>query len=72
MHSPRIEWTLGIGYLAIVDALRARGEADGDTLSEVVRDLIYRHPLGRVAFTTAYAAGALVLWRHLVKEESHA
>lgn len=68
MHSPRIEWTLGIGYLAVVDALRARGEADGDTLSEVVRELIYRHPLGRAAFTLGYAAGAYALHRHLVKE----
>jgi hypothetical protein len=68
MQSPRIEWTLGIGYLVAVDALRARGEADGDTLSEVVRELIYRHPLGRAAFTLGYAAGAYVLHRHFVRK----
>lgn len=68
MHSPRIEWTLGVGYLAVLDYVRARGEADGDTASEVIRELMDRHPLGRVAFTATYTAGAIALWRHLVKE----
>lgn len=67
MQSPRIEWTLGIGYLAIVDYLRAQGDADGDTLSEVVRDLVERHPAGRVAFTAGYTVGAIALWRHICR-----
>lgn len=68
MQSPRAEWVLAIGHLAVLDYIRARGDADSDTLSEVTRELIDGHPLGRVAFTATYAAGALVLWRHLVKE----
>jgi hypothetical protein len=68
MQSPSAEWVLGLSYLGVLDYMRARGEADGDTLSEVTRDLIYRHPLGRVAFTIIYAAGAVALHRHLVKE----
>jgi hypothetical protein len=68
MKSPSAEWVLGLGYLGVLDYIRARGEADGDTLSEVTRDLIYRHPLGRAAFTATYATGAFILWRHLVKE----
>lgn len=38
MQSPPAEWVLGIGYLAVLDYLRARGEADGNTLSECTRD----------------------------------
>jgi hypothetical protein len=68
MQSPRAEWVLAIGHLAVLDYLRARGEADSDTLSECVRDIIDGHPLGRVAFTATYATGAFVLWRHLVKD----
>lgn len=67
MQSPRVEWTLGIGYLAVVDYVRARGDADGDTLSECVRDLIDAHPHGRIMFTTAYLAGAIALWRHICR-----
>lgn len=69
MQSPPIEWALGIGYLAIVDVLRDRGEPDGDTLSEVVRSTFAVHtPRGRAAFTLALAAGAAVLHRHICKE----
>lgn len=67
MQSPRAEWALALGCLGVVDYLRSRGEADGDTLSEVVRDLINSHPLGRPVFTGLYAAGAVVLWRHFTK-----
>ena len=69
MQSPRVEWVLGIGYLAAVDLIRARGEADGDTLSECTRDLIERHPAGRAAFTLGYIVGAVALWRHLCAKE---
>jgi hypothetical protein len=67
MKSPSAEWVLGLSYLGVLDYMRARGEADGDTLSEVVRDLVDRHPAGRVAFTTAYVVGAAALWRHICR-----
>lgn len=67
MQSPPAEWALGIGYLAILDYVRSRGEADGDTLSECVREGIARHPAGLAVFTGIYAAGAVVLWRHVVR-----
>ena len=66
MHSPPMEWGLGIGYLALLDALRARGEADEDTLSEVVRSLVARHPLGRYVLAAGLAGGSVAFWRHIV------
>lgn len=67
MHSPPVEWTAGIAYLVFIDYIRARGEADGDTLSEVVRDHMDRTPHGRAIFTAGLVAGALVLHRHICK-----
>lgn len=69
MRSPRAEWTLGIGYLVLVDVLRDRGEPDGDTLSEVTRDLFRVHtPHGRRAWLIALVAGGALLDRHICKE----
>ncbi len=68
MQSPPIEWALGIGYLVVVDCLRDRGEPDGDTLSECIRQAFdIDTPRGRLAFTAALTAGALALHRHIVK-----
>lgn len=67
MHSPPMEWTLAIGHLVVLDVLRARGEADRDTLSEVVRDVVERTPYGRTLFGAAVAAGGLVLHRHICR-----
>lgn len=66
MQSPPVEWALGIGYLALLDVIRARGEADGDTASEVVREAVSRHPAGRLMFTASVALGALAFHRHIV------
>jgi hypothetical protein len=66
MNSPPLEWTMGIGYLAVLDYVRSRGDADGDTLSEVVRDAVRRHPRGEQAFTVALFAGAYILRRHIL------
>lgn len=66
MQSPRAEWALGIGYLAILDYLRARGDADGDTASECVRELVERHPRGQLAFTAAVVLGAFAFHRHII------
>lgn len=71
MQSPPIEWVLGIGYLGLLDYIRARGDADGDTLSEVTRDFVRRHPSGDVVFTLAVFAGAELLRRHILKPAPH-
>lgn len=67
MQSPAIEWTLGVGYLLVLDAIRAHGEADNDTASEVVRDLVARHPRGEVLFTGILLVGAMAFRSHIVK-----
>lgn len=70
MQSPPIEWALGIAYLGVIDVLRDRGEPDGDTLSEVLRDLFHvDHPVGRLALGGAIAVGGRALYRHLTKPE---
>lgn len=73
MKSPAAEWTLGIAYLGTLDLLRARGEADEDTLSEVIRAGVARHPAGRHALAAVLAVGSLAFYRHIVdplKEKS--
>lgn len=59
MQSPPVEWTIGIGYLALLDYLRSRGEADDDTISECLRPWALRHPV-----TFAAACVAVPLWFH--------
>ena len=66
MHSPPLEWSLAVGHLLVLDAIRARGDADLDTASEVVRSLVARHRLGPAIFTTALAGGALWFHRHIL------
>ena len=66
MKSPAAEWVLGIGYLAVLDGIRAHGEADEDTLSEVVRGYVARHPSGQRIFATVLLAGGIGLYRHIV------
>ena len=69
MRSPRAEWSLGIGYLALVDILRDRGEPDGDTLSEVTREVFRVHtPRGRLTWLAFLVAGGVILDRHICKE----
>lgn len=71
MKSPAAEWTLGIAYLAALDYMRARGEADDDTLSEVIRGLVARHPRGSQALAVALAAGSVAFHRHIVNPLKH-
>lgn len=66
MKSPAAEWVLGIGYLGVLDAIRAHGEADQDTLSEVVRDLVARHPHGHRIFAALLLIGGVGLFKHIV------
>lgn len=67
MHSPPIEWTLWVGNLAAMDYLRSRGEADHDTLSEVVRNGVEKVPHGEALFTVVVVAGAAGFWRHIIR-----
>jgi hypothetical protein len=69
MQSPPVEWTLGIGYLALLDYLRSRGDADGDTLSEVVRDAMRKHPQGERIFTAGLIVGAFALREHIIQRD---
>ncbi len=66
MKSPGAEWVLGIGYLATLDYLRSRGEADDDTLSEVVRSAVARHHHGPRVLAVALVAGVVAFHRHIV------
>lgn len=66
MQSPRIEWTMEAIRLFGLDYLRARGEADGDTASEVVRELVAAHPHGRRLLAAALVAGGVIFYRHIV------
>lgn len=67
MQSPPAEWALGISYLVVLDLIRDRGEPDGDTLSECVRDLVGRHPLGSHALALGIAWGGWAFHRHIVR-----
>lgn len=66
MQSAPTEWLLFGAHLIALDVIRARGEADHDTASEVVRALVARHRLGPAIFTTALAGGALWFHRHIL------
>lgn len=67
MQSPRAEYLLfGAGFAAF-DYLRARGEADGDTLSEVTRDLVARHPQGPAIFLLALTAASAGFAVHILR-----
>lgn len=65
MKSPGAEWVLGIGYLAAIDVIRAHGEADSDTLSEVIRDVVGKHPHGERLFAVALLASGIWFHRHI-------
>lgn len=70
MHSPPMEWALGIGHLVALDFLRDRGEPDNDTLTEVLRTAFHvERPEGRVALAAAITCGGVLLYRHLAKPE---
>lgn len=68
MHSPPLEWGLGIGYLVVLDVIRDRGEPDKDTLSECIRDGFHVETRrGRIAWRVALIASVLVFDRHIAK-----
>jgi hypothetical protein len=72
MQSPGAEWAILVGgplsTLLALDALRAVGEADGDTLCEWVYVAAELHRPGRrAALGIGLAASAGALYAHLVK-----
>lgn len=67
MQSPKVEWTLFVAHFAVLDYIRARGEADHDTASEVIRGYVDSHPAGRAIFTTALTGAAVIFWRHILR-----
>ena len=67
MQSPPAEWALAIGHLAVLDYLRSIGDADHDTISEVVRNAVARHPQGRAMFAAALMIGGIALHEHIVR-----
>lgn len=70
MQSPPVEWTLGIGYLVVLDIVRNSGEPDGDTLTECIRSAFRTHtPEGRRTLAVAIGAGAVLLYQHFTKPE---
>lgn len=66
MQSPPIEWALGIGYLAALDIIRDRGEADGDTISECLREVVAKSPRGELVLALGLVAGSAWFYRHIV------
>jgi hypothetical protein len=63
----RVFWPALIGSLALLDWLCSRGEPDGDTVSELIRETFATDtPAGRYAFTGTIAAGAYWLHRHIL------
>jgi hypothetical protein len=46
-------------------------EADGDTLSEVARELLHvDHPVGAAAWTLGWGGFSYWFWRHILDEDS--
>ena len=66
----RFFWVTVLGGLGWFDAWRA-GKHDGSTLSEVTRATFGVHrPTGRAAFLASLTAGAAVLARHIIKQQT--
>ena len=69
MHSPPLELVLDVGHITARNLLRCTGEADEDTISEIVRSLVDRlGPLGPAAFTVGLYAAAEGFRRHILRD----
>ena len=66
--SPRLIWGGALGALVAYDLICDRGDPDGDTLSEVTRDVFHTDtPAGRVRFI-ATTLGFVAWWlRHILR-----
>ena len=65
MKSPGAEWVLGIGYLAAIDIIRAKGDPDDDTISECLRAVVERHPQGQRMLAAALVVGGVGFYKHI-------
>lgn len=63
MQSPPLELVLDVAHLATRNLLRNTGDADGDTISEIIRARVYSRPWGPAAFLLALALFA----KHILK-----
>ena len=71
MQSPPLELVLDLAHMAARNLLRAQGEADFDTISEVTRDAVDRlGDAGPLIFTAALFAGAECFRRHILRQRS--
>lgn len=66
MQSPPIEWTLAGGYIAALNLLRNQGEADNDTISETIRNVVEKIPHGEAWFTLGLIAAGIGFRRHII------
>lgn len=65
---PRVVWPALIGALALLDWWCDRGDPNGDTVSEIVRDWwAVETPLGRATFSLTLTGAAVALHRHICK-----
>ena len=69
MQSPPLELVLDVGHITARNLLRCTGEADEDTISEIVRGIVDRAGvLGPLAFTVGLYAGAECFRRHILRD----
>lgn len=67
MQSPPLELVLDVVHLGTRNLVRARGEADEDTISEITRGVVYRLPHGEALLAVALAVGGVGFWRHICR-----
>lgn len=71
MQSPPLELVLDVCHIGARNLLRAQGEADADTISEITRGLVDRlGDLGPLAFTVAVFGVAECFRRHILRGRS--
>lgn len=72
--NPRTEWALIVGgvavWVGIFDLMRHQGSPDGDTLTEVIRDVLYLETTGgRALLLTSLGLASASFYRHLTKPD---
>lgn len=71
MQSPSLELVLDVAHIASRNLLRARGEADQDTISEVCRGVVDRlGDAGPLVLTAALYGGVEAFRRHILRDRS--
>ncbi|RNL66225.1 hypothetical protein EFK50_00955 [Nocardioides marmoriginsengisoli] len=67
MQSPPLELVLDVVHLGARNLLRNRGDADGDTISEITRSVKDQIPYGDQVLAVALAALAAGYWVHICR-----